>query len=81
MYVDDAASAYLTVLEKGRPGEIYNIGTDFRTSIKELSETIIRKVANISDLFPQIFMRGLSEPVLLRTLEMYMWVKCIYRKT
>ncbi|KAJ8031258.1 dTDP-D-glucose 4,6-dehydratase [Holothuria leucospilota] len=44
MYVDDAATAYLTVLGKGRPGEIYNIGTDFRTSIKELSETIIRKI-------------------------------------
>ncbi|XP_071838011.1 dTDP-D-glucose 4,6-dehydratase-like [Apostichopus japonicus] len=44
MYVEDAARAYLTVLEQGEVGEIYNIGTDFQITIRELAATLTRKV-------------------------------------
>lgn len=45
MHVDDAADAYLTVLEKGEPGEVYNIGTPFRITIRDLAVKLIREVS------------------------------------
>lgn len=40
-YVDDLVSALLTVIEKGKKGEVYNAGSDKEISIIELAKTII----------------------------------------
>ena len=44
LYVDDHVDALLTVLEKGIPGETYNIGGDNERSNIELVETICKLV-------------------------------------
>lgn len=46
LYVDDHARAIETILLKGRPGEIYNIGADAKKDVTnlELTKTIIRLV-------------------------------------
>lgn len=45
-YVDDMVNGFLTVIEKGNPGEAYNVGGDQEYTIKELAETIIALSAN-----------------------------------
>jgi len=37
--------AFLTVLKEGKPGEIYNIGTNFEMSIAQLAKELIRLVS------------------------------------
>jgi dTDP-alpha-D-glucuronic acid decarboxylase len=41
-YVDDAADGVLTVLDKGKPGEAYNIGNNQQTTILELAQLAIK---------------------------------------
>lgn len=41
-YVDDSVNGIITVLEKGKPGEAYNIGNDRQTTILELAQLIIK---------------------------------------
>ncbi len=41
-YVDDAVDGILTVLEKGKPGEAYNVGNDKQTTILELAQLTIK---------------------------------------
>lgn len=36
--------AFLTVLKKGEPGEIYNIGTNFEMSVVQLAKELIQLV-------------------------------------
>lgn len=36
--------AFLTVLTKGEPGEIYNIGTNFEMSVVQLAKELIQLV-------------------------------------
>lgn len=36
--------AFLTVLRKGEPGEIYNIGTNFEMSVVQLAKELIQLV-------------------------------------
>jgi dTDP-glucose 4,6-dehydratase len=48
LYVDDHCSGILTVLEKGLPGEIYNIGAGNETSNIELVRTIL-KILNLDE--------------------------------
>ncbi|XP_019616332.1 PREDICTED: dTDP-D-glucose 4,6-dehydratase-like isoform X2 [Branchiostoma belcheri] len=48
LYVTDAAEAFLTILEKGQDGEIYNIGTDFAISNLELARLLIRKLKHVT---------------------------------
>lgn len=36
--------AFLTVLKKGKPGEIYNIGTSFEMSVLQLARELIQLV-------------------------------------
>ncbi|XP_078614107.1 dTDP-D-glucose 4,6-dehydratase-like [Branchiostoma floridae x Branchiostoma japonicum] len=48
LYVTDAAEAFLTILEKGQDGEIYNIGTDFAISNLELAKLLIRKLRHVT---------------------------------
>jgi len=43
IYVDDACRAVLLVLEKGRPGEIYNIGAHHEMNNLELTFAILRR--------------------------------------
>ncbi|MBN3318662.1 TGDS dehydratase, partial [Atractosteus spatula] len=49
LYSADVTEAFLTVLEKGDPGEIYNIGTKFEVSVIQLARELIRLVKNISN--------------------------------
>ncbi|XP_071798423.1 dTDP-D-glucose 4,6-dehydratase-like [Asterias amurensis] len=44
MYVQDAVEAYLTVLHKGKVGEIYNIGTEFRICVNDLAKQLTKKI-------------------------------------
>lgn len=41
-YVDDMVDGFLTVMEKGTPGEAYNLGGDEEYSIKQLAEMLIK---------------------------------------
>ncbi len=42
IYVDDHSSAVLAVLERGRPGEVYNIGSDSEVPNIEMTRAILR---------------------------------------
>lgn len=44
LYATDVVEAFLTVLNKGKPGEIYNIGTNFEMSILQLAKELIQLV-------------------------------------
>lgn len=40
--------AFLTVLKKGEPGEIYNIGTNFEMSVVQLAKELIQLIKETS---------------------------------
>ncbi|CAM4379047.1 dTDP-D-glucose 4,6-dehydratase isoform X2 [Lepidochelys kempii] len=44
LYATDVVEAFLTVLKKGKPGEIYNIGTNFEMSIVQLAKELIHLI-------------------------------------
>lgn len=44
LYAADVVEAFLTVLQKGKPGEIYNIGTNFEMSVVQLAKELIQLV-------------------------------------
>lgn len=44
LYAADVVEAFLTVLRKGEPGEIYNIGTNFEMSVVQLAKELIQLV-------------------------------------
>lgn len=46
LYASDVVEAFLTVMKKGQPGEIYNIGTSFEMSIAQLAKELIHLVSN-----------------------------------
>nr|XP_006005503.1 PREDICTED: dTDP-D-glucose 4,6-dehydratase isoform X2 [Latimeria chalumnae] len=48
LYAADAAEAFCTVLEKGKPGEIYNIGTTFHVSILQLAKELVQLIKKTS---------------------------------
>ena len=49
-YVDDNCRAIRTVLEKGEPGEVYNIGSGHERSTLEVTERILEELNKPSDL-------------------------------
>jgi len=49
MYVDDHVNAYISAIEKGRKGEVYNIGTGQRIRNKGLAMKIAEKVGYSND--------------------------------
>ena len=55
-YVDDAVDGVLTVMERGKPGEAYNIGNDKPTTILALSEIAIQVAG--SSIRPEIVSFG-----------------------
>ncbi|XP_072564409.1 dTDP-D-glucose 4,6-dehydratase isoform X2 [Paramormyrops kingsleyae] len=50
LYATDATEAFLTVLERGDPGEIYNVGSDFELSIIQLARQLITLMKGTSIL-------------------------------
>ncbi|XP_059540937.1 dTDP-D-glucose 4,6-dehydratase isoform X3 [Myotis daubentonii] len=44
LYATDVVEAFLTVLKKGKPGEIYNIGTTFEMSVLQLAKELIQLI-------------------------------------
>ncbi|KAL4635758.1 dTDP-D-glucose 4,6-dehydratase [Arapaima gigas] len=48
LHTDDAAEAFLTVMEKGVPGEIYNMGSNCELSIIQLARELIKMMKNTS---------------------------------
>ncbi|XP_060922798.1 dTDP-D-glucose 4,6-dehydratase-like [Limanda limanda] len=50
LFIDDAISAFLLVLEKGIVGEIYNMGTSCEIPIMQLARQLIRMMKNVPDL-------------------------------
>ena len=51
LHSEDTASAFIKILEKGKIGEIYNIGCDegMEYSILEVSKILIKKIKNATD--------------------------------
>jgi dTDP-glucose 4,6-dehydratase len=51
LHVYDTATAFIVILEKGKIGEIYNIGCDegMEYSILEVAKMLIRKIINVDD--------------------------------
>ncbi|XP_072114847.1 dTDP-D-glucose 4,6-dehydratase-like isoform X3 [Mobula birostris] len=41
LYATDVAEAFLTILEKGEPGEVYNVGTNFVLSVFQLAKELV----------------------------------------
>ncbi|XP_075597581.1 dTDP-D-glucose 4,6-dehydratase [Balearica regulorum gibbericeps] len=48
LYATDVVEAFLTVLKEGKPGEIYNIGTNFEMSITQLAKELIHLIKKTS---------------------------------
>ncbi|XP_050006358.1 dTDP-D-glucose 4,6-dehydratase isoform X2 [Alexandromys fortis] len=48
LYAADVVEAFLTVLRKGEPGEIYNIGTNFEMSVVQLAKELIQLIKETS---------------------------------
>ncbi|XP_061217101.1 dTDP-D-glucose 4,6-dehydratase isoform X4 [Neopsephotus bourkii] len=48
LYAADVVEAFLTVLKEGKPGEIYNIGTNFEMSISQLAKELIHLIKKTS---------------------------------
>ncbi|XP_067890475.1 dTDP-D-glucose 4,6-dehydratase-like isoform X2 [Heterodontus francisci] len=44
LYATDVAEAFLTILEKGEPGEIYNVGTNFKMSVIQLAKELVHLI-------------------------------------
>lgn len=59
IHVEDAVSAYMTLLEKGVPGEAYNIGHGFMHTIQEVMDLIRDKMK--TDIPIEIVKRDLFE--------------------
>ncbi|XP_069020119.1 dTDP-D-glucose 4,6-dehydratase-like [Embiotoca jacksoni] len=49
LFVTDAISAFLLLLEKGIVGEIYNVGTSCEIPIMQLARQLVRMVQNVPD--------------------------------
>ncbi len=54
IYVDDHSSAVQSVLEKGKPGKVYNIGGDCEMENIDVVETILSKMNKSKDLIEYI---------------------------
>lgn len=53
IHVEDVARAFDVVLTRGQIGEIYNVGTDFEITNKEVAETLLGMYGITSDQFDQ----------------------------
>ena len=53
LYVEDHCDAIWTVLQKGRPGEVYNVGGNNELTNRTLTETILREMNKPWDEFVQ----------------------------
>ena len=53
LHSDDTASAFIIILEKGKVGEIYNIGCDenMEHSILDISKILIKKIKGFNNKF------------------------------
>lgn len=49
LHVDDASEAYMTVLEKGEVGQIYEMGSDIEYTALDMAKKIIAKVKPFED--------------------------------
>jgi dTDP-glucose 4,6-dehydratase len=54
IYVDDHCAALAAVLERGRAGEVYNIGADNEWTNRELTSAILRELAKPVDLVRRV---------------------------
>lgn len=43
LHVDDVVSAYLSLIERGRPGEVYNVASGFGLSVRQLAESVLAR--------------------------------------
>lgn len=44
LHVEDVVAAYLLLLERGTPGEVYNVASGQGSSIRELAERVLRRL-------------------------------------
>ena len=54
LHVDDVVSAVEIVLDKGEPGEIYNIASDYEFSVLDVTRIIIEEIKGTKDYEPWI---------------------------
>ncbi|KAM4794809.1 dTDP-D-glucose 4,6-dehydratase isoform 2-T2 [Rhinophrynus dorsalis] len=46
LYATDLVEALMTILKRGKHGEVYNIGTDFEISVSQLARELIQMIKN-----------------------------------
>ena len=49
LHVDDVCKAFELILNKGKIGEIYNIGTDEELSVLNITKQMIKLIKNTED--------------------------------
>ncbi|HOE69010.1 MAG TPA: dTDP-glucose 4,6-dehydratase [Candidatus Omnitrophota bacterium] len=54
IFVEDACRAVLLVLEKGKPGEIYNVGSDHERSNLQLTRAILKELGRGEDMIRRV---------------------------
>ncbi|KAK2148970.1 hypothetical protein LSH36_473g03000 [Paralvinella palmiformis] len=47
LYVSDVSEAFDSILHHGKPGEIYNVGTEFEISVIDLAKFLIHKLKGV----------------------------------
>ena len=61
LHVADVVDAYLALLDKGKPGEIYNVCSGKGSTVGELAERVLNRMAITADIS--------SDPALLRPID------------
>jgi GDP-4-dehydro-6-deoxy-D-mannose reductase len=66
LHVEDVADAYLALLEQGVSGEAYNVSSGEGTTVRELAQTVLRRLGRSADITttPE-FARPVDVPMLV----------------
>jgi len=66
LHVDDVVEAYLRLLEKGRPGEVYNVASGRGVSVRQLAADVLLRVGATADISTDMALqRATDVPVLV----------------
>ena len=66
LHVDDVVRAYLALLERGRPGEAYNVASGRGVSVRQLAVDVLLRVGATADISTDVALqRATDVPVLV----------------
>ena len=56
MYIDDLADALALLLERGKPGEAYNVATQVEKSVEEIADAVLTKFGgdSMAEILPRL---------------------------